>query len=63
MNRQCRASAFLLVFLWAMVGCPAVAAPPMRAEVMLIGVFHFANPKLDSVKSEVIDVMTPQSQS
>ena len=32
------------------------------AEVMLIGLFHFANPGLDSVKSEVIDVMTPENQ-
>ncbi|MEO0425663.1 MAG: DUF5694 domain-containing protein [Pseudomonadota bacterium] len=39
----------------------AAAAAP--AEVMLIGLFHFANPGLDAVKSEVIDVKTPESQA
>jgi Family of unknown function (DUF5694) len=35
---------------------------PVKTEVMMIGVFHFANPQLDSVKSETINVMTPASQ-
>ncbi|MEX2962041.1 DUF5694 domain-containing protein [Microbulbifer sp. TYP-18] len=32
------------------------------AEVMLFGVFHFANPGQDVVKSEVIDVSTAENQ-
>ncbi|MFA0809822.1 DUF5694 domain-containing protein [Microbulbifer epialgicus] len=32
------------------------------AQVMLFGVFHFNNPGLDSVKSEVINVLTPENQ-
>ncbi|BBM01620.1 DUF5694 domain-containing protein [Microbulbifer sp. GL-2] len=32
------------------------------AQVMLFGVFHFHNPGLDSVKSEVINVLTPKNQ-
>lgn len=35
---------------------------PEPAKVMLMGVFHFANPGLDKVKSEVIDVTTPGNQ-
>jgi hypothetical protein len=39
------------------------AAPmPEPARVMLIGVFHFANPGRDMVKSRVIDVMAPDNQ-
>lgn len=33
------------------------------ARVMLIGMFHFANPGRDMVKSGVIDVMTPTNQA
>jgi len=33
------------------------------AKVMLIGVFHFANPGHDMVKSRVIDVMAPENQA
>jgi hypothetical protein len=33
------------------------------AQVMLMGMFHFANPGLDMVKSGVIDVMTPPNQA
>ncbi len=40
---------------------PPVAAEP--AQVMLFGVFHFANPGLDMVKSDVIDVTTAPNQS
>lgn len=42
----------------------AVAAPePPPAKVMLIGVFHFANPGRDMVKSRVIDVMAADNQA
>lgn len=33
------------------------------AQVMLMGTFHFSNPSLDLVKSEVMNVMSPESQS
>lgn len=41
----------------------AETAPTAPAKVMLIGVFHFANPGLDAVKHPTIDVMTPASQA
>jgi hypothetical protein len=40
----------------------AVAAPP-PAKVLLIGVFHFANPGKDMVKSRVVDVMAAGNQA
>ncbi len=40
----------------------AGAAEP-GAEVMLFGVFHFANPGQDAVRAEQIDVGTPTSQA
>ena len=42
-----------------------VAAPPPveSAQVMLVGMFHFANPGRDMVKSRVINVMTPSNQT
>lgn len=33
------------------------------AKVMVLGVFHFANPGRDMVKMDVTDVMTPQNQA
>lgn len=45
----------------APVPAPAPAKAP--AKVILLGVFHFANPGLDMVKSEVIDVTTPANQA
>jgi len=33
-----------------------------NSEIMLIGVFHFANPGLDMVKSEDFDVLSDESQ-
>lgn len=34
-----------------------------RAQVLMMGVFHFANPRNDVVKSDQINVMTPASQA
>ena len=46
------------------LAAPAAATPVAdKAEVMLIGVFHFANPGRDMVKSRVIDVMTAENQA
>ncbi|WP_226649138.1 DUF5694 domain-containing protein [Microbulbifer variabilis] len=33
-----------------------------KAQIMLFGTFHFSNPGRDYVKSEVIDVLTPENQ-
>lgn len=43
----------------------AAAAPPATApaRVMLVGMFHFANPGRDMVKNRVIDVMAPPNQT
>lgn len=43
---------------------PVIGATPAgAAKVMMLGVFHFANPGRDLVKSAVIDVMTPANQA
>ncbi len=41
----------------------AVAPSPEPAKVMMMGVFHFANPGRDMVKSGVINVMTKDNQA
>jgi hypothetical protein len=48
----------------ALEDSPAAAASTAAepAQVMLMGMFHFANPGLDMVKSGVIDVMTAPNQ-
>lgn len=57
---------FRTVFVASLLALSAlvVAATPEAApaRVMLVGMFHFANPGRDMVKGEVIDVMTPQNQ-
>lgn len=50
-----------LLLLLAVSGLGVADEPP--AEVMLFGVFHFANPGRDMVKSEQINVMTPDNQA
>ncbi|MDR6990708.1 DUF5694 domain-containing protein [Luteimonas sp. 3794] len=56
--------AALLCCTAAFVGnADAVEPASERAKVMLIGVFHFANPGLDVVKSDVIDVTTEENQA
>ena len=47
----------------ALLSFSAAAAEPQKpAEVLLVGTFHFDNPGLDYVKSEVPDVMSPARQ-
>jgi hypothetical protein len=41
----------------------SVHADDPPAEVLLFGVFHFANPGLDVVRTDQIDVTTPESQA
>jgi hypothetical protein len=50
-----------LFLLLALPGLSAADEP--QAEVMLFGVFHFANPGKDLVKSNQINVMTPDNQA
>ncbi len=40
----------------------ASATESPNAQVLLMGTFHFANPGLDTVKTETVDVMTPANQ-
>jgi hypothetical protein len=46
-------------WIWIFV----VHAQEQRAEVLLFGVFHFANPGRDVVRVDQIDVSTPESQA
>ena len=56
--------ATLIGFLFCLMLCGgAQAQSEQPAEVMLIGVFHFANPGLDTVKTEVSNVMTEDNQA
>ncbi len=48
--------------LLAVVCTLSVQAQEVPATVALLGVFHFANPRLDSVQTDVIDVMRPEHQ-
>lgn len=49
-----------IVFFYCSLGMAAEDEAP--AQVMLFGVFHFANPGKDVVKTAQIDVMTPENQ-
>lgn len=54
-----------LVALCLLLSAFAAAAPTalQPAKVMLLGMFHFANPGRDMVKTRVINVMTPDNQA
>lgn len=53
----------IAVALALLLAASAFAAEPQKpAEVMFLGLFHFDNPGLDYVKSEVPDVMTAERQ-
>ena len=60
-----RAFRLNLAALCLLLSAFAAAAPPALepAKVMLLGMFHFANPGRDMVKTRVIDVMAPQNQA
>lgn len=50
--------------LAACAGAPVGVTPgDPRARVMLLGLFHFANPGLDAVKYQPLDVMQPEAQA
>jgi hypothetical protein len=54
-----------LAALCLLLSAFAAAAPPVvePAKVMLLGMFHFANPGRDMVKGQVINVMAPENQA
>jgi hypothetical protein len=60
--RPTRALAAAALCLLMCTDPAAAAAPEPPARVMLIGMFHFANPGRDMVKSRVIDVMVAENQ-
>jgi hypothetical protein len=51
----------ILAVLFALTAAAAHAQD--APKVMLFGVFHFANPGLDVVKTDQINVMTPENQA
>jgi hypothetical protein len=54
----------LSIYLLLLLSVPGVAAADQpKAEVMLFGVFHFANPGRDLVKGDQINVMTSANQA
>lgn len=53
----------LLVFALTISPAGSSDGSEPNAKVMLIGVFHFANPGQDVVKTQQTDVMTPQNQA
>ena len=59
-----RAFRINLAALGLLLSAFAAASPPVvePAKVMLLGMFHFANPGKDMVKSQVINVMAPENQ-
>jgi hypothetical protein len=63
MARRLPVAAFLLGLSAFAAHVDASEPAPDPATVMLLGVFHFANPGRDVVKSEVIDVTTDQNQA
>ena len=50
----------VLISCLLLLSMPTIAGS--RAQLMLLGVFHFANPKQDVVKTEQIDVNTADNQ-
>lgn len=62
-SKQFQRTAVLLCM--AVLPASVFAAVPdvAPAKVMMFGVFHFANPGKDLVKSSVINVMTPRNQA
>lgn len=46
-----------------LLGHAAYAETADKAQVMIMGTFHFANPGLDTVKTDQMNVMTPQNQA
>lgn len=58
-----RLSLLLAGCLAAIPALSLAAVPEEKAQVLVMGSFHFANPGLDAVKSPVIDVMAADAQA
>lgn len=58
--KSIRLAAGLLMLCLGVDATAVELAPP--AQVMMFGTFHFANPGLDMVKSDVVDVTTAENQ-
>jgi len=56
-------SRFIVCACLALAMAATLADEPAPAEVLLFGVFHFANPGRDVVKTAQIDVMTDDAQA
>lgn len=58
-------ASFILFLVWA-IALPMSAQSNKkadnRAEVAILGMYHFANPQRDVVKTDVADVLTPANQ-
>jgi len=52
-----------VLLLWLSAFASAAPLPAEPARVMLVGMFHFANPGRDMVKSRVINVMSAANQA
>jgi hypothetical protein len=57
------ATRYLVVALLFACSVLAAAEQPPPAQVMLLGVFHFANPGRDLVKTDQLNVMTDENQA
>lgn len=62
MNTSRISKPIYLTFLFSLLIVASSALAKKPAEVMMLGSFHFSNPGLDAVKSQVIDVTTEQNQ-
>jgi hypothetical protein len=55
---------YLIVLTCSVAGLPAAAQQPnARAQVLVLGTYHFANPGLDVVKTNVADVLSAPKQA
>jgi hypothetical protein len=63
MSSRLPCAALLLATAALFTDAHAAAPSPEPAKVMMLGVFHFENPGLDVVKSEVVDVTTDDNQA
>jgi hypothetical protein len=56
-------SYIFLVILTALSARACFADEAEKGQVMIMGTFHFANPGLDTVKTDQMNVMTPENQA
>jgi hypothetical protein len=63
--RKQLAASLGLVFVGAVIACgqQAPAATPARAEVLVVGVYHMANPGRDIFNTRADDVLAPKRQA